>query len=400
MDLRRRSTQSLATVGALLIVAGLSLGGGVALAEPGPAAAGQPDAVNATNTSSDKPSDKPSKKDRKSKKSTSTTSADSTDSGSTDSGSTDSGSGSSGSSGSGSTATSATTTPPSTASATTATTATTSTTRLTPTSAPATTATTSTGNGSGGTYDGKPITATEDDDSTTTTFDDGRGTTPPAGKKPTARGGAGGGGSDLPPGIYPADPGPGARTANSPAPSSTNAPVAPVLPNPPIVVTETQPAQATSSTTATAAEGGTATSPDSEVRGANQVQEEAPAPTSRRSRQLGQTGDGTRRLILFGGVALLLGAVVVGFTGRDGPILAAAAALPAGPVRRRRPRRELDGWEDGVPLAPTNASWPASGSASAPTCGTTTTNPELDRRRADRERLPDLPLQIAQVAGR
>jgi hypothetical protein len=52
-------------------------------------------------------------------------------------------------------------------------------------------------------------------------------------------------------------------------------------------------------------------------------------------------------------VALLLGAVVVGFTGRDGPILAAAAALPAGPsLRRTKPRRELDGWEDGVPLAP------------------------------------------------
>jgi hypothetical protein len=131
---------------------------------------------------------------------------------------------------------------------------------------------------------------------------------------------------------------------------------APVLPNPPIVVTETQPAQQTTSSTAAAAtaDGDTATSPDSEVRGANQVQEEAPAPAARRSRQLGQTGDGTRRLILFGGVALLIGAFVVGLTGRDGPILAAAATLPAGPVRRRiKPRRELDGWEDGVPLAPT-----------------------------------------------
>ena len=125
-----------------------------------------------------------------------------------------------------------------------------------------------------------------------------------------------------------------------------------MLPNPPIVVTETQPAQATSSTTATRGRAAAPPLARREVRGANQVQEEAPAPTSRRSRQLGQTGDGTRRLILFGGVALLLGAVVVGFTGRDGPILAAAAALPAGPVRRRRPRRELDGWEDGVPLAP------------------------------------------------
>jgi hypothetical protein len=52
-------------------------------------------------------------------------------------------------------------------------------------------------------------------------------------------------------------------------------------------------------------------------------------------------------------VALLIGAMVVAFTGREGPILAAAAALPVGPGRRRpRPRRELDGWEDGVPLAP------------------------------------------------
>jgi hypothetical protein len=54
-------------------------------------------------------------------------------------------------------------------------------------------------------------------------------------------------------------------------------------------------------------------------------------------------------------MALLAGAVVVGFTGRDGPLLAAAAALPAGPARRRplrRAHRELDGWEDGIPLAP------------------------------------------------
>jgi hypothetical protein len=47
----------------------------------------------------------------------------------------------------------------------------------------------------------------------------------------------------------------------------------------------------------------------------------------------------------------LLGALVVAFTGRERP--SAQAALPAGPaVRRPRPRRELDGWEDGVPLAP------------------------------------------------
>ena len=373
MDLRRPIARSLAAAGALLIVTGLSLGGGVALADPGPAAAGPPDAVKATSTSadsSDPSSDKPRKKDRKSKKSTNTTDPGSAGSGSSDSGSGTSGSSDSDSTGStaptrstGSTATTATTTAP-----TTATTATTTTTRPTTTSAPTTTATTSAGSGgantsapdgSGDTYDGKPITATEDDDSTTTTFDDGRDRDSPGpARRPAARDGSGSG-SDLPPGIYPADPGsgsgsPGARTANSPAPSSKAAPAQPVMPNPPIVVTDTAPgAQTTGSTSANAAAGGATDPTDSEVRGANQVQEEAPAPVARKARQLGQTGDGTRRLILFGGVALLLGAVVVGFTGRDGPILAAAAALPAGPVRRRaKPRRELDGWEDGVPLAP------------------------------------------------
>ena len=329
MDLRRRTTQGLAAAGALLIVVGLSLGSGVAVAAPGPEAAGPPDAVKATNTSSDTSdpsSDKPRKKDRKSKKSTSTTSSDS---GSGTSGSTES---------TVSTATTATTAAPSTV-----TTATTATTRPTATSAPTTTATTSAPDGSGGTYDGKPISAAEDDDTTTTTIDDGRDTGSPApARRPAARDG-----SDLPPGIYPV--GPGARTANAPAPSSTPAPAQPVMPNPPIVVTETQPAAQT--TSSTAADG--ATDPSAEVRKANQVQEEAPAPVARKARQLGQTGDGTRRLILFGGVALLLGAVVVGFTGRDGPILAAAAAQPAGPVRRRaKPRRELDGWEESVPLAP------------------------------------------------
>jgi hypothetical protein len=344
MDLRRRTTQGLAAAGALLIVVGLSLGSGVAVAAPGPEAAGPPDAVKATNTSSDTSdpsSDKPRKKDRKSKKSTSTTSSDATDSGSGDSGSGDSGSGTSGSTESTvSTATTATTTAPSTV---TTATATTVTTRPTATSAPTTTATTSNSNGAGGTYDGKPISAAEDDDSTTTTFDDGRDADSPApARRPAARDG-----SDLPPGIYPV--GPGARTANSPAPSSTPAPAQPVMPNPPIVVTETQPAAQTTSSTAAAG----ATEPSPELRNANQVQEEAPAPVAPKARQLGQTGDGTRRLVLFGGVALLLGAVVVGFTGRDGPILAAAAALPAGPVRRRaKPRRELDGWEEGVPLAP------------------------------------------------
>jgi hypothetical protein len=78
----------------------------------------------------------------------------------------------------------------------------------------------------------------------------------------------------------------------------------------------------------------------------------SPAPV-RRGRQLGETGDGTRRLVLVGGVALLLGALVVAFIGRERPA-PQAPGLPAGPAvrRARRPRRELDGWEDGVPLAP------------------------------------------------
>jgi len=89
--------------------------------------------------------------------------------------------------------------------------------------------------------------------------------------------------------------------------------------------------------------------PASSVSGAGSERGEAGAV--RQSRQLGATGDGTRRLMLFGGVALLLGAVVVAFTGRERPALA-VTAVPVGPARRSRPRKELDGWEDGVPLAP------------------------------------------------
>jgi hypothetical protein len=94
-----------------------------------------------------------------------------------------------------------------------------------------------------------------------------------------------------------------------------------------------------------------ATDPGAEVSGTETERGAAGAAGS--TRELVRTGDATRRLILFGGVALLMGAVVVAFTGRDTPMLA-AAPLPAGPARRRppRPRRELDGWEDGVPLAP------------------------------------------------
>jgi hypothetical protein len=91
---------------------------------------------------------------------------------------------------------------------------------------------------------------------------------------------------------------------------------------------------------------------DPGVSGTELERGESPAPV-RRSQQLSQTGDGTRRLVLVGGAALLLGALVVAFAGRDRPAIQ-VAGVPVGPaVRRpRRPRRELDGWEDGVPLAP------------------------------------------------
>jgi hypothetical protein len=79
--------------------------------------------------------------------------------------------------------------------------------------------------------------------------------------------------------------------------------------------------------------------------------ERGDAGTVRHSQELSNTGAGTRRLIVFGGVAMLLGAMVIAFTGRERPALI-AAPLPVGPARRARPRKELDGWEDGVPLAP------------------------------------------------
>ena len=94
--------------------------------------------------------------------------------------------------------------------------------------------------------------------------------------------------------------------------------------------------------------------------GGNQVDQGRTSP-ARGSNRLGDTGDGTRRLIILGGVALLIGAVIVAFTGRDEPPPVRTPAV--GAVRRRRAkpsgdhprtprRREIDGWEDGVPLAP------------------------------------------------
>jgi len=79
---------------------------------------------------------------------------------------------------------------------------------------------------------------------------------------------------------------------------------------------------------------------------------------ARAAHQLGETGDGTRRLIILGGIAMLLGAVVIGFSSRDEPRAATptvSAAVAAAAARRRqnRPRRgELFGWDESVPLNP------------------------------------------------
>jgi hypothetical protein len=117
------------------------------------------------------------------------------------------------------------------------------------------------------------------------------------------------------------------------------------------VASKSQPGQPTTSSTAVAAtsEPATATEPSGGVSGTDAERSDAGA--ARHSRELVVTGDATRRLIIFGGLAMLLGAVVVAFTGRERPTLA-AASLPVGPARRPRPRKELDGWEDAVPLAP------------------------------------------------
>ena len=114
------------------------------------------------------------------------------------------------------------------------------------------------------------------------------------------------------------------------------------------MVTESQPTGPATSSPASGGVSDPATAPAGEVSGTGTERVDT---SERSSQQLGQTGDGTRRLIIFGGVALLMGAVVVAFTGRERSALA-VASLPVGPARRPRPRRELYGWEDGVPLAP------------------------------------------------
>ena len=377
MDLRRRTIHALAGTGALLIILGLSVGGGVAVADPGPSAQAVSDAAKVNTAASDgtssddKSSDKKSP-DRKSKRRRSK--SDSGGTGSTDSSnSTDPNSGNRSDD---STDTSATTTPPSTA---TPTTRPTPSTRPTATTAPPTTATTAapttastqpattgttTAEPTAGQYNGgePPYQATEapTDESSSTT------TAPPTRKAqaPASRSGSGSGpgsGSGLSPGIHPigsgdsgSDPGDPADSGDSsrtPAGVPTGSPTYP--PSNTVVPAQSQPNGPT--TGARAASGGvsdpaTATAPAAEVSGTGTEQVDPGA--TRHSQKLPRTGDGTRRLILFGGFALLMGAVVVAFSGRENPALA-TTAIPAGPPRRRaRPRRELDGWEDGVPLAP------------------------------------------------
>jgi hypothetical protein len=77
-----------------------------------------------------------------------------------------------------------------------------------------------------------------------------------------------------------------------------------------------------------------------------------PVPV-RRTGQRREPGGATRRFIVFGGVALLVGAAGVGFTGWGKPRPAAAELTPLGAVRPRgRARGGLERWDDGIPLAP------------------------------------------------
>jgi hypothetical protein len=324
MDLRRRTSQALAGAGAILIVGSLSFGGGVALAEPGPAG---PSAERDKATTSS--SDPKSSKGRKSKGDSDKSKSDGDRTDKTGTATTDTTRGDR-STGTTATSTTATTVP----TATTRPTPTTRPTATTATTRPSTTATTS------------PQTAPQQVEPGTGQSTDTT-TAPP--NRPAARSG-----SDLPPGMYPVGPGP-KSVGSTPAPTIAAAPNAAVAPpSTPVTVAETQPAEGTTGTTADAGVSDpvvTKWPPDTDVSGTEQERGDSPAP-ARRSAQLGETGDGTHRLILLGGVAMLLGAVVVAFTGRDRPRPDSADSVPAGPAYRPRPRRELDGWEEGVPLAP------------------------------------------------
>ncbi|HET9771391.1 MAG TPA: hypothetical protein VFS16_10915 [Acidimicrobiia bacterium] len=323
MDLRRRTTHVLAAAGALLIVGSLSLGAGVAVAASRPAAdddratttSSKPKKQKAKKADNDKPANDKPANDKPGKPTTTTTMSRK----------------------------------PAKSTGTTATT--TATTKPPATTAPPTTSTT--GAPKTAPHQVDPATEPSTDGSTPDPGDGSGGDDPgapePATKQPTARSGSGG----LPPGMYP---GPGSRVANS-TPSATSAPAtATTATTPPVSVApaDTEPEREGSGTVSEAGVSDPETNPqvDPSVGGAGLDRGESPAAPARRSRQLGQTGDGTRRLVLLGGVTLLLGALVVAFTGRDRPE-AETGGQPAGPGRRRpRPRRELDGWEDGVPLAP------------------------------------------------
>ena len=110
---------------------------------------------------------------------------------------------------------------------------------------------------------------------------------------------------------------------------------------------EDHPGDATT-TSSTADAGATNSDPGApagtDVNGADLNRQPAPA---RKADRLSDTGDSTRRLVLLGGVAMLIGALVVAFTGRDER---SAAATP----RRRGANRAfgIEGWEYGVPLNP------------------------------------------------
>ena len=243
----------------------------------------------------------------------------------------------------------------------------TATTRPTATTAPPTTATTTppttagtepapaettpaeSGSQSNGQYNGAPYQATEvpADESTTTTLGPGRG-----GKVPVARSGS------SQPGADPSDPSDPANTPNysSSVPAARSASSTPAGPLPaPVATAESHPSQPAANPATAAGSGGVSSEPATEPAPASEVggaeTERGSAGAAERGGELVFTGDGTRRLMLFGGVAMLLGAVVIAFTGRERQRLV-AATLPVGPARNPRPRKEIDGWEDGIPLAP------------------------------------------------
>ena len=173
---------------------------------------------------------------------------------------------------------------------------------------------------------------------------------PPTGRRPArARG--------LPPGIYPVGPGP-KSVGSTPTPTIAPAPIAagraPSQPGGGVRDAARRghdrhhrptPASPTRSRTTLPA--------DSDVGGTELDRGDSPAPGPPQRPQLGQTGDGTRRLSSSGGVAMLARRRRRGLH-RPGPAPGrpSPAQPPPGRPHRPRPRRELDGWEESVPLAP------------------------------------------------